>query len=45
MRNLDVVVGFKNMTDDNFELAWGFPQPGRTFYFKTRIGLRCGHVR
>jgi len=38
-RNFDVVFGLRNMTDDNYELAWGFPQPGRTFYFKTRIGL------
>ncbi|MEO8755991.1 MAG: hypothetical protein ABI624_25310 [Casimicrobiaceae bacterium] len=34
-----VVVGFKNLGDDNYELAWGFPQPGRTFYVKTRVGL------
>ena len=27
--------GSENLTDDNYELAWGFPQPGRTFYFKT----------
>ena len=33
------MLGFKNLTDDNYELAWGFPQPGRTFYVKTRIGL------
>jgi iron complex outermembrane receptor protein len=39
VRNFDVVVGFKNMTDENYELAWGFPQPGRTFYVKTRVGL------
>jgi iron complex outermembrane receptor protein len=38
-RNLDVVLGFKNLTDDNYSLAWGFPQPGRTFYVKTRVGL------
>jgi len=29
----------KNLTDDNYELAWGFPQPGRSFYIKTRVGL------
>ena len=29
--------GFKNLLDDNYELAWGFPQPGRTFYVKTRM--------
>jgi iron complex outermembrane receptor protein len=38
-RNLDVVVGFKNLADQHYELAWGFPQPGRTFYLKTRVGL------
>ncbi len=37
--NASVVFGFKNLTDDNYQLAWGFPQPGRTFYFKTRVGL------
>ena len=35
----DVVFGLKNLLDQNFELAWGFPQQGRTFYVKTRIGL------
>jgi iron complex outermembrane receptor protein len=38
-RGFDVVFGLKNLTDDNCELAWGFPQPGRTFYVKTRVGL------
>jgi iron complex outermembrane receptor protein len=32
-----VSAGFKNLLDDNFELAWGYPQPGRTFYVKTRV--------
>jgi iron complex outermembrane receptor protein len=36
-RGLDVSAGFKNLLDDNFELAWGYPQPGRTFYVKTRV--------
>ena len=36
---LDVVFGVKNVGDDNYELAWGFPQPGRTFYVKSRFGL------
>lgn len=36
-RNFDVSVGFKNLLDDNYELAWGYPQPGRTFYLKTRL--------
>jgi len=34
-----VVFGFKNLVDDNYELAWGFPQPGRSYYFKIRLGL------
>jgi len=38
-RNFDVVLGFKNLSDDNYELAWGFPQPGRSFYVKTQVGL------
>jgi iron complex outermembrane receptor protein len=39
VRNVDVAIGFKNLTDDNYSLAWGFPQPGRSFYLKTRVGL------
>ncbi len=29
--------GFKNLLDDHYELAWGYPQPGRTFYVRTRM--------
>jgi iron complex outermembrane receptor protein len=36
-RNLELSLGFKNLLDDNYELASGFPQPGRTFYMKTRM--------
>jgi iron complex outermembrane receptor protein len=36
-RELEVVFGLKNLTDDHYSLAWGFPQPGRTFYVKTRV--------
>ena len=38
-QGFDVVFGMKNLLDQNFELAWGFPQQGRTFYVKTRVGL------
>jgi iron complex outermembrane receptor protein len=38
-RQFDVVFGLKNLSDDNYELSWGFPQPGRTLYVKTRVGL------
>jgi iron complex outermembrane recepter protein len=36
-RALEVSLGFKNLFDDYYELAWGFPQQGRTFYLKTRL--------
>ncbi len=36
-RNLELSLGFKNLFDDHYELAWGYPQPGRTFYMKTRV--------
>jgi iron complex outermembrane receptor protein len=39
VRNFDVVFGLKNVGDQHFELAWGFPQPGRSLYVKTRVGL------
>ena len=38
-RSLEFSLGFKNLLDDYYELAWGFPQPGRTFYATTRLGL------
>jgi iron complex outermembrane recepter protein len=37
--DFEVVFGLKNLADRKYELAWGLPQPGRTFYVKTRIGL------
>jgi iron complex outermembrane receptor protein len=38
-RSVDVSLGFKNLLDDYYELAWGYPQPGRTFYVKTRVAF------
>jgi iron complex outermembrane receptor protein len=38
-RNLELSLGFKNLLDDNYELAWGYPQPGRTFYMRTRMAF------
>jgi iron complex outermembrane receptor protein len=34
---LEIAAGFKNLNDDDYELSWGFPQPGRSFYLKTRV--------
>jgi iron complex outermembrane receptor protein len=36
-RHLEASAGLKNALDDHYELAWGFPQPGRSFYLKTRM--------
>jgi iron complex outermembrane receptor protein len=36
IENFDVAGGVKNLLDQNYELAWGLPQPGRTFYVKAR---------
>ena len=33
------MVGGRNLLDEYYELAWGFPQTGRTFFVKTRIGF------
>ncbi len=38
-RGVDVSLGFKNLLDEYYELAWGYPQPGRTFYAKTRVSF------
>lgn len=34
---VDLSIGLKNVTDDLYEPAWGYPQAGRTFYVKTEI--------
>jgi iron complex outermembrane recepter protein len=35
-RSLQFGAGFKNLLDDDYQLAWGYPQQGRIFYLKTR---------
>jgi iron complex outermembrane receptor protein len=37
VRALEVSLGLKNLLDEHYELAWGYPQPGRSFYLKTRM--------
>ena len=34
---VDATVGFKNVDDQYYELTWGLPQAGRTYYVKTRV--------
>lgn len=36
-RHVELSVGVKNLLDDHYELAWSYPQPGRTVYMKTRM--------
>ncbi|HVY63873.1 MAG TPA: TonB-dependent receptor, partial [Gammaproteobacteria bacterium] len=38
-RGLEVAAGFKNLLDENYELAWGYPEVGRTMYAKFRIAF------
>ena len=35
-KNIQVSAGVRNLSDDYYQLAWGLPQAGRTFYVKTR---------
>ncbi|HVV95535.1 MAG TPA: TonB-dependent receptor [Rhodanobacteraceae bacterium] len=36
-RNVRLAVGGRNLADKDYELAWGFPQEGRTFFAKIDI--------
>lgn len=33
---LELAAGIKNILDQNYELAWGLPQPGRSYYVKAK---------
>ena len=37
--NFSFTAGAKNLLDDNYELSWGLPQPGRTYYFRVRASF------
>ncbi len=37
--DIEVDVGGRNLLDENYELAWGLPEPGRTLYAKFRISF------
>lgn len=37
VRNIEVGVGARNLGDENYELAWGYPMMGRNYYAKVRL--------
>lgn len=37
-RNARLAFGGRNLTDELYEVAWGFPEPGRTYYAKIQVG-------
>ena len=36
---LELAAGIKNILDQNFELAWGLPQPGRNYFVKAKASF------
>jgi iron complex outermembrane receptor protein len=37
MDHFDLNVGIQNLTDENYRLVGGFPEPGRTFFLELRF--------
>jgi iron complex outermembrane receptor protein len=37
LRNMELALGGKNLSDEHYELAWGYPQPGRNYYLKLHV--------
>ncbi|MFS8641003.1 MAG: TonB-dependent receptor [Symbiobacteriaceae bacterium] len=34
---VELALGARNLRDENYEVAWGFPEPGRSVYAKLRV--------
>lgn len=34
---VELALGARNLRDENYELAWCFPEPGRSVYAKIRV--------
>jgi iron complex outermembrane recepter protein len=39
VQSVEIAVGGRNLTDRNFELAYGFPEAGRTWFAKARVSF------
>lgn len=37
--NFELAIGARSLLDDHYELAWGFPQQGRSLYTKVRLAF------
>jgi iron complex outermembrane receptor protein len=37
--NVEAVIGARNLLDKNFQLALGFPEPGRSLFTKVRMNF------
>lgn len=38
-RNVALALGARNLLDENYQLSWGLPQPGRSFFARLRLAL------
>ncbi len=38
-RGVEVGIGARNLLDDHIELAWGYPEPGRSIHLRTRFAF------
>jgi len=37
--NMNIAMGARNLTDKLYELSWGFPEIGRSFYLKAQVNF------
>jgi hypothetical protein len=37
--DIELGIGIRNLDDENYELAWGFPSPGRAVYTKFKMSF------
>jgi len=39
LEHMNIALGARNLTDKLYELAWGFPEMGRSFYLKAQVNF------